>query len=100
LTELLNLDVYTRDGRFVGTTEDAVLNIEESKVEKLSIGNLNPYFEENLGGANGILLPYRWVLSSNDVMIVKPIPTKKKEDDEEKEEGKKGGNREKESLLQ
>ncbi|OUJ18728.1 Protein implicated in RNA metabolism containing PRC-barrel domain [Methanonatronarchaeum thermophilum] len=89
LTNLLNVDVYTRDGMFVGTTEDAILNIEDSKVEKLSVGNLNSYFEEQLDGANGILLPYRWVLASNDVMIVKPIPTKKKEEEEEETEEKK-----------
>ncbi|WGI17086.1 PRC-barrel domain-containing protein [Methanonatronarchaeum sp. AMET-Sl] len=89
LTKLLNVDVYTRDGRFVGTTEDAVLNIEESKVQKLSIGNLSPYFEEQLDGANGILMPYRWVLDSKDVMIVKPIPTQKKKTEDEDEENEK-----------
>ncbi len=89
LTNLLDLDVYTSNGRFVGTTEDIILNVDEKNASKIAIKNLNTIYSDQLEGSEGILLPYRWVLAVEDIMLIKRIPEdlNLEEDEEEKEEG-------------
>lgn len=91
LTTLMDLDVYTNQGRYVGKTEDVILDIKGKKASKLAIGNLNNALKEEFNNQNGILIPYRWVLSVGDIIISKKLPRdinleSKEEEEEESEE--------------
>ncbi len=74
LTTLMDLDVYTNQGRYVGKTEDVILDVDETKTSKLAINDLNSAIREEFNNPSGVLVPYRWVLAVGDIVIVKKLP--------------------------
>lgn len=85
LTSLLDLSVYTDKGKHVGRVNDLVLDAQSRRIQKLAIGNINhEYLDVD---ARGVFIPYRWVISVGDIILVKELPTRRvKREDEEDEE--------------
>lgn len=96
LTNLMDLDVYTNKGRYVGKTDDVILNVEDKRASKIAVGNLNSMLREEFGGSRGIFIPYRWVLAVGDIIITKKLPRDIKPQSETREELKEEGKGEEE----
>jgi len=69
VTELVGLKVYTDAGEFVGEIEE--INIIGNKVEscKIKVAK-SSNLAMQLGGAKGIVVPYKIVKSIGDVVII------------------------------
>ncbi len=69
VTELVGLKVYTDAGEFVGEIEE--VNIVGNKVEscKIKVAK-SSRLAMQLGGAKGIIIPYKLVKSISDVVII------------------------------
>ena len=71
ITSLVGREVYSNDGVFVGEVEDLRLDMTDERVTGLALGQINrDLFDDRLEGANGVLLPYRWVRAVGDVVLV------------------------------
>lgn len=72
-SELIGLQVYTNKGIYLGTVNNLVVDLYESKVQGLFISETNPLLVENSKAVN---VPYRWVSSVGDIIILKYFPKK------------------------
>lgn len=72
-SELIGLQVYTNKGIYLGTVNNLVVDLEESKVQGLFISETNPLLVENSKAVN---VPYRWIGSVGDIIILKYFPKK------------------------
>ena len=84
----LKLPVYTRQGKYVGHIRNIFLDMDEKKVSSLLVTNTNPAIVE---GTVDVAVPYRWVNSVGDIVILsffpdKVVSNKKKKEDKNKEE--------------
>jgi len=74
ITSLVGREVYSNNGVFVGEVEDLRLDIEREVVTGLAMTELNyDLFEDRAAGARGAIVPYRWVRSVGDVVLVNDI---------------------------
>ena len=81
VTSFLKLPVYTRQGTYVGHVRNVFLDMDEKCVSSLLVTNTNPTIVE---GTVDVSVPYRWVNSVGDIVILSYFPdkvtTKKKEE--------------------
>ncbi len=71
ITSLLDQDVYTQKGVFVGKVDDAVLDTENGVVSGLALGDVNKELFDQKG--KGIVIPYRWVTAVGDIIIIRHL---------------------------
>ena len=88
VTSFLKLPVYTRQGKYVGHVRNIFLDMDEKKVSSLLVTNTNPVIVE---GTVDVAVPYRWVNSVGDIIILSYFPDKiaapkKKKEEKNKEE--------------
>lgn len=88
VTSFLKLPVYTRQGKYVGHIRNIFLDMDEKKVSSLLVTNTNPAIVE---GTVDVAVPYRWVNSVGDIVILsyfpdKVVTNKKKKEEKTKEE--------------
>ena len=88
VTSFLKLPVYTREGVYVGHVRNVFLNMNEKRVSSLLVTNTNPSIVE---GTVDVAVPYRWVNSIGDIVILSHFPDKvttrkKKEEKENKDQ--------------
>ncbi len=84
ITSLVGREVYTNNGVFVGEVEDLQLDIDSNTVRGLALHRLNDdLFDEYVGDARGLMLPYRWVQSVGDVILVNDIVERVKDHEDE-----------------
>ena len=81
ITSFLKLPVYTREGTYVGHVRNVFIDMDEKCVSSLLVTNTNPSLVE---GTVDVAVPYRWVNSVGDIVILSHFPervtTKKKEE--------------------
>ena len=86
VTSFLKLPVYTRDGIYVGHVRNVFIDLDEKCVSSLLVTNTNPTLVED---EIDIAVPYRWVNSVGDIVILSYFPervtTKKKEEKTEED---------------
>jgi len=86
ITTFLKLPVYTRQGTYVGHVSNVFIDMDEKRVSSLLVTNTNPTLVE---GTADVAVPYRWVNSIGDIVILSYFPervtTKKKEEKKEEE---------------
>ncbi|MEF8878930.1 MAG: PRC-barrel domain-containing protein [Candidatus Thermoplasmatota archaeon] len=85
ITNFLKLPVYTREGKYVGHVRNIFLDLDEKCVSSLLVTNTNPSLVE---GTVDVAVPYRWVNSVGDIVILSHFPdrvTTRKESEEEEE---------------
>jgi len=70
-SELIGLQVYTNQGIFLGSISNLVVEVDENKVQGLFINNTNPLLVE---GSKPVNVPYRWISSIGDIVILKYFP--------------------------
>ena len=74
ITTLVGREVYTNNGVFLGEVEDLRLDLNARKVTGLALHELNrELFAQEATSARGVIVPYRWVQSVGDVIIVNDI---------------------------
>jgi sporulation protein YlmC with PRC-barrel domain len=78
ITSLLDQDVYTQKGVFVGRVEDAVLDPENGVVSGLALGDVNRELFDQKG--KGIVIPYRWVTAVGDIVIIRHLTRNAKDE--------------------
>ena len=70
IASLLDQDVYSQRGVFVGRVEDAVLDPENGMVSGLAVRDVNRDLFDKKGG-KGIIIPFRWVVAVADIIIIR-----------------------------
>jgi sporulation protein YlmC with PRC-barrel domain len=73
ITRFVNLPVYTSAGTFVGSVKNVVLDVQNRKLDSLLVGKTNPKLVE--GGVD-VAIPYRWVRSFDDILLLQYFPTR------------------------
>jgi sporulation protein YlmC with PRC-barrel domain len=71
ITTLVGREVYSNGGVFVGEVEDVQLDLDAEAVSSLAVGELNTeLFSGTADPGQGVLIPYRWVRSVGDVVLI------------------------------
>jgi sporulation protein YlmC with PRC-barrel domain len=87
ITTLVGREVYTNNGVFLGEIEDLRLNLDAQQVTGLALHELNrELFAEEAASARGVIVPYRWVQSVGDVVIVNDLAERVQQAKEDGEE--------------
>jgi len=73
LTSFLKLPVYTRGGIYVGHVRNIFIDMDQKRVNSLLVTNTNPALVE---GTVDVAVPYRWVNSVGDIVILSHFPDK------------------------
>lgn len=71
ITRLIGLETFTDKGIRLGLVENVRLDVAEKNVEGLYFGETNPELVE---GGISITVPYRWVQSVGEVIILRYFP--------------------------
>ena len=71
ITRLIGLEAFTDKGMRLGIVENVRLDVNEKTVEGLYFGETNPELVE---GGISITVPYRWVQSVGEVIILRYFP--------------------------
>ncbi|HET8687765.1 MAG TPA: PRC-barrel domain-containing protein [Methanosarcina sp.] len=71
LTSLFGLNVYTNAGVYVGKLQDLVIDTEEQKITGLAISDINRELFDLT--SRGVIIPYRWVITAADIIIVRDV---------------------------
>lgn len=84
ITSLVGREVYSNNGVFVGEVEDLRLNLDTEVVNGLALSTLNPtLFDTTETGSKGVIVPYRWVRSVGDVVLINDVVERLKDDEDE-----------------
>ncbi|WP_226006373.1 PRC-barrel domain-containing protein [Natrinema salinisoli] len=87
ITSLVGREVYSNNGIFVGEVEDLRLNVDNEAVTGLALSNLNgELFAQEARSGQGIIVPYRWVRSVGDIILINDVVERVREPDEEEED--------------
>lgn len=73
ITRLANLPVYTREGTYVGNVKNIILDLPNRRIDSILIGRTNPGVVED---GRDIAIPYRWVQSFNDILLLRHFPAR------------------------
>ncbi|NYT18843.1 MAG: photosystem reaction center subunit H [Methanosarcinales archaeon] len=84
ITSLFGLNVYTNQGTYVGKVNDLVFDVDERVVSGLALSDINRDIFDVV--TRGVILPYRWVITTGDIVIIRDIVKRFKKP--AKEEGK------------
>ena len=85
ITSLFGLNVYTDVGTYIGKVSDLVLDATGRKVSGLAVSDINrEVFEVP---TKGVIIPYRWVVTTGDIVIIRDVvkkfsPPKKTEEEQ------------------
>ena len=86
ITNLVGREVYSNNGVFVGEVEDIQLDLDRESVTGLALTELNyDLFHDKAAGSRGVIIPYRWVRSVGDIVLVNDIVERMRDPDEEEE---------------
>ncbi len=87
LSKLYGLGVYTDTGIYVGKVKDVAIDIKEKRISGLAVENPR----QNVFDVDsaGVIIPHRWILAINDIIIIKHVKRWKKEKEKEREKERK-----------
>jgi sporulation protein YlmC with PRC-barrel domain len=71
LTNILGLQVYTDRGVYVGMIANVVLDLNQKTAEGVFVSETNPNVVE---GSVDITIPFRWIQSIGDIVVLKHFP--------------------------
>lgn len=71
ITQLVDRDIYTPDGRHLGKVNNIVLDVEGGRADGLFVAEPSEYLVE---GSRSVNVPFRWVAAVNDVILLKYFP--------------------------
>ncbi len=86
ITSIVGREVYSNNGVFVGEVEDLRLDLDTEVVNGLAVSTLNPTLFANAEtGSKGVIVPYRWVRSVGDVILISDVIERLRDEEEEDE---------------
>ena len=86
ITSLVGREVYSTNGGFVGEIEDICLDLQAEMVTGLALGDVNrELFDARVSKSEGVIVPYRWVRSVGDVVLISDIAERLREPENEGE---------------
>ncbi len=71
ITTIMNLQVYTNKGAFLGVVDNIEIDMETNEIGSLFVETPNPTLVE---GSKSVLVPFRWVQSVGDIVILRYFP--------------------------
>ena len=71
LTSLFGLNIYTNNCVYVGKLQALVIDVEEQKVTGLAVSEINRELFDI--SSRGIIIPYRWVITAADIIIIRDV---------------------------
>lgn len=87
ITTLVGREVYTNNGVYIGQVEDLRLELDAEEVTGLALHELNTeLFGAEANSARGVIVPYRWVQSVGDVIIVNDMVERIQQQKDEQED--------------
>lgn len=63
--------IYTNTGIYVGKVVDLLIDVESQSVTGIVANNINRDVFDISG--DGIILPYRWVISAADIVLIRDV---------------------------
>lgn len=72
-TRFLNLPVYTGQGNYVGVVQQVILDLPNRRIGSLLLTRTSNKIVE---GSHNVAVPYRWVASAGDIVILSHFPDK------------------------
>jgi len=84
ITEVFNMPVYTDEGSYFGSVDEAVLS--SNKVHGWKIrATKNSKLSKIIGGAKGVIIPHSLVKAVGDIMVISKsaVPSTDSENEEE-----------------
>ncbi len=73
VTNFIKLPVYTGKGHYVGVVQNVILDLPNRRIGSLLLTRTNTKLIE--GGQN-VAVPFRWVASAGDIVILSHFPEK------------------------
>jgi len=73
-TELMGRQCYTDSGVYLGAITNLVIDVEQARIDGIFISDTNPLLVE---GGKAVNVPYRWIKSVGDIVLLKYFPPKK-----------------------
>lgn len=85
ITTLVGREVYSNNGVFIGEVEDLRLDLDAETVTGLALRETNDelFADYTEGESTGVLIPYRWVRSVGDVILINDVVERLKDEEEE-----------------
>lgn len=71
ISDLIGLTVYTQHGAYLGNVSNVILDAERGKIDGLYLAETSPALVD---GGKAISVPYRWVQSVGDIVILRTFP--------------------------
>ncbi|MFW5928777.1 MAG: PRC-barrel domain-containing protein [Thermoplasmatota archaeon] len=71
VSEMIGIQVYTKNGMFLGTVNNVVIDMDEAAIDGLFVGDTNPLLVED---SKSVKVPYRWVSSVGDIILLRYFP--------------------------
>jgi sporulation protein YlmC with PRC-barrel domain len=73
VTSLYDLEVYTHKGIYLGRISEVLMDVKKNSVYELILSETNPNIIDE---SRTIGVPYRWVQSVSEVVVLKYFPGK------------------------
>ncbi|MEZ5334698.1 MAG: PRC-barrel domain-containing protein [Methanolobus sp.] len=74
ITSLFGLNIYTDTGTYVGKVADLVLDVDERVVRGLAVSDINKDLFDVT--SRGVIIPYRWVVTTGDIVLIRNVVNK------------------------
>ena len=71
VSEIMGMQVYTPGGIYLGNVDNLVMDMDLCSINGIFLKETNPLLVE---GSRSVNIPYRWVQSIGDVVILKYFP--------------------------
>lgn len=82
VTSMIDREVYTQDGLYVGQVHDLKLDFDHQTVSHVVVQDLNREAFSLPAAKDGILVPYRFVRSVGDIVLINNVTSaREKESD-------------------
>lgn len=73
MTSEIGKQVFTTNGVYIGSVQDITLDVDGEKATKLAVSDVNTELFEGVPENSGLLIPYRWVRATDDIVLVADI---------------------------
>jgi sporulation protein YlmC with PRC-barrel domain len=73
ISEIMGMQVYTPAGIYLGNVDNLVMDMDNCTINGIFLRDTNPLLVE---GSISINIPFRWIQSIGDVVILKYFPTR------------------------
>ena len=73
VSEIIGLQVYTKQGTFLGNVNNVIIDVDTQKIDGVFLNGTNPLLVE---GGRSVSVPYRWIQCIGDIILLRYFPKK------------------------